>query len=221
MNTQSKTIFFVRHGESRSNKTGIREGMESPLTEHGLKQCERIAKRLRNLDIECIVSSDFTRAHHLATIMSGELGLPIAHVTPLFGERRNPSVLLGTHESDPEAQLIWNEIRAHYGEPGWRYSNEENFDDFRGRIVDALNFLLTLKEERIVVASHGMTMKMILAHVSLGKHLTGEIFWEQFVPIKNVANTGIMQLEYTKNYEGTVMFWKLVSWNDRAHLQGL
>ncbi len=221
MNTQSKTIYFVRHGESRSNSTGIREGMDSPLTALGMKQCERIAKRLRDYDIDNLISSDFVRAHHLARIISQELTLPIAHVSPLFGERRNPSVLLGTHESDPKAKLIWNEIKTHYGVQNWRYADEENFDDFRARVVDALDFLRQLPRNRIVVASHGMTMKMILAHVTLGEHLSGKIFWEQFVPIKNVRNTGIMQLDYTQNYDGDAMFWKLVSWNDHAHLRGL
>lgn len=221
MNTQTKTIFFVRHGESRSNATGIREGMDSPLTELGVKQCTRIAKRLRDHHIERIVSSDFTRALHLAEIVSSELTLPISHVSSLFGERRNPSILLGTRENDTDARLVWNEIKAHYGEANWRYSDEENFDDFRLRIMSALDFLLTLPERRIVVASHGMTMKMILAHVTLGTHLTGEIFWKQFVPIKNVRNTGLMVLEYTPNYDRTSMFWKLVSWNDHAHLEGL
>ena len=221
MNTESKTIYFVRHGESRSNSTGIREGMESPLTPLGIKQCERVARRLREYDIKRLISSDFVRAHHLAEIISLELSLPIAHISPLFGERRNPSILLGTREADPKAMRIWNEIKAHYGEPNWRYADEENFDDFRARVVDALLFLRQQPETRIVVASHGMTMKMVLAHVTLGSHLTGKIFWEQFVPIKNVRNTGIMQLEYTQNYDGTGMFWKLVSWNDHAHLRGL
>lgn len=195
--------------------------MDSPLTSLGIMQCERLAKRLHEHEIECLISSNFVRALHLAQIISQELCLPIAHISPLFGERRNPSILIGTHGTDPRAALIWNEIKAHYGEANWRHSDEENFDDFRTRVVGALNFLRKLPENRIVVATHGMTMKMVLAHVTLGKHLTGKIFWEQFVPIKNVRNTGIMQLEYTQNYDGTAMFWKLVSWNDHAHLQGL
>ena len=195
--------------------------MDSPLTPLGIKQCERVAKRFREYDIKRLISSDFVRALHLAEIISLELSIPIAHISPLFGERRNPSLLLGTHEADPKAVSIWNEIQAHYGETNWRYADEENFDDFRARVIEALEFLRQQQETRIIVTSHGMTMKMILAHVTLGKHLTGKIFWEQFVPIKNVRNCGIMQLEYVQNYEGTGMFWKLVSWNDHAHLQGL
>jgi len=63
-----------------------------------------------------------------------------------------------------------------------------------------------------------MFMKVILAHILLGDHLTGRIFWDQFVPIKNIHNTGIMHLEYTDNFHKTAKYWKLVSWNDHAHL---
>ena len=114
---------------------------------------------------------------------------------------------------------MWEEIATNYGVPGWRHSDEENFEDLLERAKKALSFLETLPEERILVTSHGLFMKAILAHVLLGDHLNGRIFWDQFIPIKNVENTGILHLEYTDNYHGTCKYWKLHSWNDRAHLE--
>lgn len=220
MNTmKTKNVYFGRHGESRANASGIREGSDSPLTELGKLQAEFSAIRMKKKGVERILASDYTRAIETAQVHSFHLGLPITDMSPLFAERRNPSVMLGKHAQDPETERMWTEIAAHYGEPGWRHSDEENFEDLVSRAKESLAFLESLPEENIYVASHGMFMKVILAYVQLGEHLTGRIFWDCFVPMKNVRNTGLMHLQYTKNYWGTGMYWKLVSWNDHAHLE--
>lgn len=211
----------MRHGESRANATGIREGMDSPLTAQGILQCERVAKRLQTHKIERLISSDHCRALHLAKIISRENNIHLSDVSGLFGERRNPSIFLGSHVDDESFQKVWQHIRSHRKDPCWRHSDEENFEDFLDRAKRALEFLRTLPEERIVVATHGMFMKMIFAYVTLGEYLTSEVFWDKFIPIKNVRNTGIMELQYTSVFGGTDMFWKLISWNDHAHLDGL
>ena len=132
--------------------------------------------------------------------------------------RINPSVMRDRHESDPEMRRIWDEIEANYHIPEWHHSDEENFEDLRDRTKRALAFLERLPEDRILVVTHGLFKKIIFAHVLLGDTLNGRIFWNSFVPAKTVANTGIMHLEYTENFRKTGMYWKLVSWNDHAHL---
>lgn len=216
----SKIVYFGRHGESVANETGIRTGGESPLTGRGRAQAVELGKRLAGMGIERIDSSDMRRAHETASAVSSALRLPITTVSPLFAERRNPSIMLGSHVSDPSIVTMWEEMAAHYGETGWHHSDEENFDDLRERAKLALDTTLTCPEKCIFVASHGLFMKMILAEVLLGDHLTGRTFWDRFIPIKNIQNAGLMKLEYTMNFSKTRMVWKLHSWNDHAHLSG-
>lgn len=217
MNT--KHVFIVRHGESVANATGIRQGPETPLTERGVAQARLIGTRLSNYRIDRIVASPYIRAHQTATIIAEKLGMEIRDISPLFIERVNPSIMIGRHINDLEIEHMWEEIAAHYGVPGWRHSDEENFEDLIKRAIVALSFLETLPEKHVLVTSHGLFMKAILAHILLGEHLNGRIFWDQFVPMKNVENTGILHLEYADNYHGTCKYWKLHSWNDHAHLE--
>ncbi len=215
----SKHVYFVRHGESVANATGIRQGPATPLTERGRKQAMLVAKRIAHLSPERIVGSNFMRAKETAEIIRVHGGHKYVEYSSLFVERRNPSIMLGKAMDDPEVERMWEKIAKHYGVLGWRHSDEENFEDLITRAKDALTHLEGLPETRIVVASHGLFMKVILAHLLLGENLNGRIFWDQFVPIKNVANTGIMHLEYTDNWQKTGKYWKLISWNDHAHLE--
>lgn len=195
-------------------------GNAPPLTERGRTQAEALGKRLLSERIECVISSDMTRAQETADIVGGIIGLPVWQSLPLFSERRNPSVMLGKHASDSDVEAIWREIGRHYDERDWHHSDEENFHDLRVRGRRALHHLLTLPHERIVTVSHGLFMKIILADVLLGDHLTGRIFWDQFIPVKNAQNTGIMKLEHRMSYAKTGWYWKLHTWNDHAHLSG-
>lgn len=213
-----KHVYFVRHGESLANVTQIRMGPDAPLTDRGRAQADALGKRLARLPIECVVASDFVRAQDTARIATKHTGHTDIDLSPLFIERRNPSFMMGQHLSDPDHLRVWEIIAAHYGTPGWRYSDEENFEDLVIRAKTALTYLESRPQQHIAVFSHGMFMKVVLAHVLLGPHLNGRIFWDQFIPAKNVENTGIMHLEFAQNFHKTAMYWKLISWNDRAHL---
>lgn len=215
----SKHVYFIRHGESVANATGIRQGQETPLTDLGRKQAALIAKRLLGLGIERIVKSPSTRTRETSAVIEQELpGIPVTE-SSLFIERVNPSTMYGSHQSDPEMMRIWEEIEKNYHLPDWHHSDEENFEDLRNRAIRAIAFLETPPESRILVVTHGLFKKVIFAHVLLGGRLDGRMFWECFVTAKTVANTGIMHLEYTENFHKTGMYWKFHSWNDHAHLE--
>ena len=215
----SKHVYFVRHGESVANATGIRHGEETLLTSLGKIQAEQVTKRLLKIRIERIVKSPFVRTRETSAVIEQELhGIPVSE-SSLFIERVNPSVMRDRHKHDPEMIRIWDEIEKNYHTHDWHHSDEENFEDLRDRAMRAMKFLETLPENRILVVTHGLFMKAIFAHVLLGGKLNGRVFWDCFVPAKTVRNTGIMHLEYTENFHKTGMYWKLISWNDHAHLE--
>ncbi len=222
MSTTGKTdkhVYFFRHGESVANATKIRQGPETPLTLRGRYQAEELGKRLLGIPIERMVSSDFVRAHETAHIVTRWTRHGPITLSPLFVERRNPSFMMGHDQADESDERALEEIAANYGTLGWHHSYEENFEDLIVRVKEALSYILTLPEQCIAVASHGLFMKVVFAHVLLGECLDGRIFWDQFIPTKNVENTGIMHLHFTDNFQKTAKHWKLISWNDHAHLE--
>lgn len=217
---KSKHIYFVRHGESEANATDIRFDHTCSITQTGRTQAKLVGERLCSLDCPTIVSSPFTRTKETAEIIAKELGGRHIQYDANFIERRNPSFMTGTHEGDESVVTAWNEIEHNYGDPHYRHSDEENFSDILARADRALEYLERFEGDKLIVVSHGLFMKVIMARVLLGNKLDGRIFWDAFIPMKNVANTGIMHLEYGLNYHKTASIWKLVSWNDHSHLEG-
>ena len=76
------TFYLIRHGEplsSLADERRLRGGMRDfvPLTDLGCDQIERLAKELRSLKRELIVSSPMTRALQSAAILSRLLDLPL------------------------------------------------------------------------------------------------------------------------------------------------
>ncbi len=218
-NNKDKHVYFFRHGESVANATKIRQGPETPLTGLGHTQAHKLGRRLRMLPIERILSSDFMRARQTAKIATAHTGHRDIGFSPLFVERRNPSFMMGHDQANESHERVWEDIAANYGTLGWRHSDEENFEDLIVRAKEALAYILALPESNIAVASHGLFMKVIFAHVLLGECLDGRIFMDKFIPAKNVENTGIMHLHFTHNFQKTAKHWKLISWNDHAHLE--
>ncbi|OGZ07165.1 MAG: hypothetical protein A3D65_05165 [Candidatus Lloydbacteria bacterium RIFCSPHIGHO2_02_FULL_50_13] len=200
-----------------TNATKINYGPTVPLTDRGKAQARIVGKRLASLMPKRLIASPYERAKETGSTIAEEVGLPLEH-SDLFIERRAPSVVRNRHGEEPEVQRIWKAIAENADIPDWHHSDEENFSDLRGRAKVALCFLETIPEDPTIVVTHGLFMKMLLAHILLGAKLDGRIFWDCFVPAKNIANTGIMHLEYTENFHKTGMYWKLVSWNDHAHL---
>lgn len=145
------------------------------------------------------------------------LGLPV-HICAHFRERSGPSILHRLHESATLVRTVWDKIEANYGNHEWRHSDEENFADLVSRVQMGLKHVEKLPEEHIAIFSHGFTMKMVFAYVLLGERLDGQIFQENFLPAKSIANTGVLHLQYTDHPRKQQKYWKLISWNDHAHL---
>src|SRR6266702_4616282 len=80
------SIFLIRHGETEGNAARIVQRPESPLSERGAVQAERLARRLAREGIAQIVSSDLARAVTTATRLHDVTRVPLAF-DPLLQER--------------------------------------------------------------------------------------------------------------------------------------
>lgn len=205
-------VYFVRHGQSVGNLKNIHQGPDVPLSPNGKKQAKTIAKRLKEIPIDIIYASPFTRAKQTAEIISKELGLAIEHWDQLT-ERKRPTELEGLHTDDPKAIEIKNQLAQNWLRKDWKYSDEESYKELIDRSQDVVNHLLKKhKKQNVLCVSHGAIVKAIVASMIFGQRLTLPILGGLMQHLW-MQNTGITHCEYTIKYG-----WGLLSWNDTTHL---
>lgn len=209
-----KKIYFVRHGESEGNMGQIRQTAATSLTEKGKSQASIVAERCAKLPVETIICSTMSRAKETADAILKKVSKPTEY-SDLFVERRRPSEVLGKPKDDPVALEVEKEIKLKFHLPGFKFSDEESFEDLKNRALAALAYLAQRPEENILVVTHGFFMRIIIACVVFGEKLTGEE-GVKFIRTFHMENTGISVLMYDK--EDTKTPWWLWIWNDHAHL---
>lgn len=211
-----KTVYFVRHGESESNAgdSSYKGKNGSSLTDKGRSQAEEVAGRCEKLPIDVIFASTMNRAQETAQIIAKRLNKDF-ETFPFLVERRRASGQIGKPNDDPETIKIEREIEANFATPGWRHSDEENFDDLKGRALKILEFLESRPEQNILVIAHGYFLRIIMACVVIGPEVSAfEVL--RFAKALRTKNTGITVLNF--NPEDKESVWKLLVWNDHAHL---
>ncbi|OHA06802.1 MAG: hypothetical protein A2934_03825 [Candidatus Sungbacteria bacterium RIFCSPLOWO2_01_FULL_47_10] len=211
-----KKVYFVRHGESEGNVGPVRQTPASRLTDRGRRQAVGIAERAMRLPIEIIISSSMNRAQETARIISEKTGMRIES-SDLLVERRRPSEQVGKPKDDPTALESERLIKENFSKPGYRYSDEENFDDLKIRALNALDFLSKRPEGHICAVTHGVFMRVVVACVVFGRDLNSREC-AQFMHSFRMENTGITVFGYD---EEKMHPWWVWVWNDHAHLAEL
>ncbi|QQG49667.1 MAG: histidine phosphatase family protein [Candidatus Berkelbacteria bacterium] len=203
-------IYFIRHGKSVLNESGIHQGPETPLSAVGKEQASYVARRLKHVVFEQIISSDMDRAKETAEIIHRETGVPL-EITPLARERNLPKEFHGKPHDDPTLAAAKAEIEKNIRNPDFRHSDEETFFDLKDRAKKLVTFLEGRKEKAVVVVLHGTILRYVLATMAYGDDLD----WDRYIGLAKLLqlnNTGITVCE---QQEGR---WKLITWNDHAHL---
>jgi len=98
---EKPTLWFVRHGESTWNASGLVQGQAegSVLTARGRREAARAAEQLGRARVSAIWTSDLERAHETAAIIGHVLHLPLRYERAL--RERN----FGTAEGRPLREL--------------------------------------------------------------------------------------------------------------------
>jgi 2,3-bisphosphoglycerate-dependent phosphoglycerate mutase len=152
-------IYLIRHGETASNAARILQTPEIPLSEHGLRQADRLARRLANAGITEIWSSDLRRAVMTAERIQAATGARVQLDAGL--QERNYGDARGT----PYAELGVDILAPEYAPPGG-----ETWDIFHARVA-ATWARLTAEMPRVsgnlAVVTHGLVCYSLALH-----HLT-------------------------------------------------
>jgi broad specificity phosphatase PhoE len=94
----AQTIYLIRHGETAYNARRILQTPEVPLSELGVEQARRLARRLADAGIARILSSDLERAAATARELAAATRAPVGFDALL--QERNFGALRGTAYAD-------------------------------------------------------------------------------------------------------------------------
>ena len=210
-----KHIYFVRHGESEANVFHIHATPTTPLTPRGHEQARITGMRCSELPLQLLITSSYTRTKETAAHVTEHTGL-VPVESDLFVEASWVRALWGKDGRAPESQKVLEEIVAHWGEPGYHYADEENFEELMARVDRALAFLARQPYEHIGVVTHGMFLRHLLGRAMFGPLFTPALSLAWYHSLHVMENTALCVVTYHEN--NLEHPWRLKIWNDHAHL---
>jgi probable phosphoglycerate mutase len=205
-------VVIVRHGESVTNASGIIGGHAgcAGLTELGVLQVQALAARLaRTGELAGAVklyTSLMRRASETADILSPALGDPPRITTCDVCEQ---------HPGEADG-MAWADYESAYGPvpvdrgPGWRLSpGGETWVEMLDRAAAVLHRIAVENPSELgVIASHGGVVDASLIRLlRLPDHGTTTSLYPENASLTEWRHTGLR--------------WRLVRYNDTAHLTGL
>ncbi|MFA6301212.1 MAG: histidine phosphatase family protein [Candidatus Paceibacterota bacterium] len=209
----TKVIYFVRHGQTEANLAGVRQGEGGSLSAKGREQALATAKRFPKQKgrPDIIYASPFLRTKETAEIIAKELNLKIKY-TDLLKERKNPTEIIGHWGGEPEIKRMIDRMDVSYHDDDLRVSDEENFSDLKKRAKKLLYFISTRYHKKIIMVTHKIFLKMVIAYMLHGEKLTASEYnsLSYFNPIDNAG----MAICTYKHHWLRPNEWKLVVWND-------
>ncbi len=213
-----KTVYFVRHGESENNAIKHYNTSDTPLSLIGERQAEMVAERCTKLPVELIVASDMLRAQQTAKIISGRIHINV-ETCPHFRERITATSILGKSRKDPHVMAAVALSEENFHTVGWRYEDGENFEDLKSRALNGLRYLEERPEKEIVVVSHGFFMFVMAAAVMFGSELSSHECLHIINGLGRLENTSLTVAKRDEEKRNNKRSeWRLVVWNDHAHL---
>jgi len=168
----SQLFYFVRHGESLMNAAHFRQGPDGSLSDKGKAQAAATGERLSGTVFDATLVSPYTRTMETAEILLQKIRTrKPPELNDLIIERRNPSEIVGKSAEDQLVKHIVDLIDKSDHADNFRYSDEENFEDLKQRAAKLLQYLAGRKEKKILVVTHSIFLKMIVAYIVHGESL--------------------------------------------------
>ena len=162
-------IYFVRHGQTVWNVEKRFQGLsDSPLTELGITQAKLLGKKLKDIKFDKFYSTSLKRANDTANYIKGNRKQEVE----IFDDFVEISMgdMEGIKQEDfkklyPEQvkNFFFNQLE--YDPSSFK---GESFIEVRERVIKGLNKFLELNKnyERVLVVSHGATLKTLLHYIS-------------------------------------------------------
>ena len=203
------TIFTViRHGETVANLNCVIQGQSDvPLSPVGEKQAQLLAQRWRRRRFDAVYSSDLSRAFRTAEIVANGMKPVLA---PELREM-DLGKWVG-HTTAEVAELFPDEWRAfRSASVECRAPGGESRKDLMARISRFFHAAAERHpDQNVLVVTHGGALRAFFLML-----MGGSLNENALLP--STGNTGIS----TVRYDAETDRWRLISWNDTAHLDAL
>ena len=202
-------IYFVRHGQTVWNVEKRFQGLsDSPLTELGITQAKLLGEKLKDIKFDKFYSTSLKRAYDTANYIKGNRKQKVE----IFDDFVEISMgdMEGIKQEDfkklyPEQvkNFFFNQLEYNPSSFGG-----ESFLEVRERVIRGLNKFIELNKnyERVLVVSHGATLKTLLHYIS-GKDIS--TLSDEAIP-KNTSYT-IVKYENGK--------FEIIDFSNVSHLE--
>ena len=202
-------IYFVRHGQTIWNVEKRFQGLsDSPLTELGITQAKLLGEKLKDIKFDKFYSTSLKRAYDTANYIKGNRKQKVE----IFDDFVEISMgdMEGIKQEDfkklyPEQvkNFFFNQLEYNPSSFGG-----ESFLEVRERVIRGLNKFIELNKnyERVLVVSHGATLKTLLHYIS-GKDIS--TLSDEVIP-KNTSYT-IVKYENGK--------FEIIDFSNVSHLE--
>lgn len=155
-------LYILRHGQSEWNVLNKVQGqLDIDLTDIGIKQAKKAAKRLKDENIVIIYSSDLKRAFDTAEIIGQELNLKTNKLSGLreicFGiwEGLDLETVKNEHQED---FMLWR-TQAH----NIKFEQGEDLLEVQNRMLKDVNKIISENPgKNILLVSHGTAIKTLI-----------------------------------------------------------
>lgn len=162
------TIYLIRHGEATANVAGnvFCGWLDAPLTQRGIEQAQRLAKRFCNEHVDAIYSSDLGRARMTAEAIAKQHNLTVMTDPELrelnYGAWEGlPRDEVAQHSPEWMRMLDLRENDAMQ----FQAPDGESFNHFQKRVISAFNRIATQHlSDTIIIVGHKMTNRVIICY---------------------------------------------------------
>ena len=203
-------IYFVRHGQTIWNVEKRFQGLsDSPLTELGITQAKLLGEKLKDIKFDKFYSTSLKRANDTANYIKGNREQEV-EIFDDFVE-----ISMGDMEGiqQEEFKKLYPEQVKNFFFNQLEYDPSsfggESFLEVRERVAKGLDKFIDLNKdyERVLVVSHGATLKTLLHYIS-GKDIS--TLSDEVIP-KNTSYT-IVKYENGK--------FEITDFSNVSHLEG-
>ncbi len=200
-------IWLIRHGTTAANREGRLQGrLDIPLAPQGRREAEQLARRLREFDLEVVLSSDLSRAWETARIIAWETDLQPVRM-PLLREC-SWGIVEGMTIPEIKARYPGEACSDHFGLKAGLFGGERE-----RKLMARAGLVYKIIEQRyrrcgsIALVSHGRFLNAFLAK---GLGLKARQRWP-FAPAP--ASLSLITFDSSRDC------YRLALFNDRCHLQ--
>jgi probable phosphoglycerate mutase len=160
-----KFLYILRHGQTDYNKQGVLQGrtIDAPLNQLGHLQSQAFFEKYAGEGFDLIITSELQRS--IQSIQAFvEKGIP--HVI----DERITEFSWGINEGTPLDELVVSNYKNMLkswsnGNLDARIEQGESGTELLARVSSFSEYIKKRKEEKILLCTHGRTLKMLIVHL--------------------------------------------------------